>query len=181
MERQAAKQDAVKSNTTSPKYKDLLNNGTKTLLQKNETQKANLTTNQTVKATVNATSKVSSNTSKNVTHQKNHTKTAVVKKPKTLSLDEQIDQVYDEIHAGEGEKSPEGFIGKYQKKLTDKKRAQEAAKLAYDEETTRNAFIAAGQVQPITLSAKIVKPKRRGIMARIEEKAQEEQAEEMDN
>ena len=44
-------------------------------------------------------------------------------KPKVLTVDEQIDQVYDEIHAGEGEKSPEGFIGKYQKKIMDKKRA----------------------------------------------------------
>lgn len=41
--------------------------------------------------------------------------------------------------------------------------------------------MAAGQVQPMALSTKILKPKRRGIMARIEEKAQEEQAEEMDN
>ena len=176
--------------TGSAKFKDLNANVTKTLVQKNETVKANVTTNQTVNATVNATSNVSANTTvaKNVTqevsHVKNHTK--VAKKPKALTVDEQIDQVYDEIHAGEGEKSPEGFIGKYQKKIQDKKRAKEAAQNAYDEETTRNAYMAAGQVQPMSLSERLKgkksqHPKRRGIMARIEENAQAEELEEMDN
>ena len=157
LEGQIAKQEAAKLNQTgSSKYKDLSGvNVTKTLVQKNETVKANVTTNQTVIATVNATSNVSANTtetvSKNTTqeisHKKNTTKAVVAKKPKkVLTVDEQIDQVYDEIHAGEGEKSPEGFIGKYQKKIQDKKRAQEAAQMAYDEETTRNAYMAAGQI-----------------------------------
>lgn len=194
LERQVAKQEAIKMNQTgSAKFKDLITNVTsKTLIQKNETVKANVTTNQTVNATVNATSNVSANTTiaKNATQEvvKNHTKVAktMVKKPKALTVDEQIDQVYDEIHAGEGEKSPEGFIGKYQKKIQDKKRAQEAAKMAYDEETTRSAYMAAGQVQPMSLSERLrskkaIKPKRRGIMARIEEKAQAEEEENMDN
>lgn len=190
LERQVAAQEAAKLNETrTSKYKDLKTNVTKTLVQKNETVKANVTTNQTVNATVNATSNVSANTNitavKNATKKisllKNHTKTA--KKPKTLTVDEQIDQVYDEIHAGDSEKSPEGFIGKYQKKIMDKKRASEAAKNAYDEETTKNAYMAAGQIEPRTISAysRVQHPRKRGIMARIEEKAQAEELEEMDN
>lgn len=181
LERLAAKQEAIKMNTTgTTKYKDLNINTTKpAMVQKNETTKANVTANSTVNATVNATSNASANATAAKNATKNATKKAVAKKPKALTVDEQIDQVYDELHAGEGEKSPEGFIGKYQKKLSDKKRAAEAAKLAaqYDEETSRNAFAAAGSAQSNSLKQKLLKPKKRGIMARIEERAQAEELE----
>jgi len=73
LERQVAAQEAAKLNETrTSKYKDLKTNVTKTLVQKNETVKANVTTNQTVNATVNATSNVSANT--NITAVKNATK-----------------------------------------------------------------------------------------------------------
>ena len=68
------------------------------------------------------------------------------KKEKGKTLDEQIEDVYDELHSGESEAPPEGFIGKHLKKIRDKELAEQAAKLEQDQKEkamAKNAYLAA--------------------------------------
>jgi len=65
---------------------------------------------------------VSKNASKPVDKKAN----ATTQGKKGLSLDEQIDQVYDELDREP--EHPQGFIGKHLKKIRDKEKAEEAAK-----------------------------------------------------
>ena len=82
---------------------------------------------------------------------------------KQLSLDEQISQVYDEIHSKpekKGKDEDAGFIGKHFQKLEAKKQAEE--------EKAKRKLLA--QQRPELVEEEPEAPKKKGLLARAEEK-----------
>lgn len=62
------------------------------------------------------------------------------KKPKTL--DEEISEVFDEIHSDDADKTPgEGFIGKHMQKLAKKKKEEEEAELARQQDMKDQEYL----------------------------------------